>query len=74
MSRTHPQMRFRPPPDLKDRIEHEASANRRSLNAQMVICIETYFAMQHTTTGSPLESSADRRATHHKSAGVQAHG
>lgn len=74
MSRTHPQIRFRPPPDLKERIEQEAAANRRSMNAQMVLCIEKYFEAQNTTSSSTLESNAARRATNHRQTGEKAHG
>jgi|GEM_PF-5332726 len=74
MSRSHPQIRFRPPPDLKDKIEHEAAANRRSMNAQMVFCLELYFEKQNTASSATLDGTAARRATNHRSIGEKDHG
>lgn len=47
MSREDPQMKIRLPAELKERIEAEAKANGRSMNAQIVFMLERYFFLSY---------------------------
>jgi hypothetical protein len=43
MSREHPQMRIRLPPELKEKIEEAAHDNRRSMNAEVIARLQASF-------------------------------
>lgn len=43
MTREDPQMKLRLPPELKERIEQAAKANRRSNNAEIVDALESRY-------------------------------
>lgn len=57
MSRTDPQFKLRMPPELRAQVEQAAKAAHRSLNAEIVIRLESTFA-QATTRANELEASA----------------
>lgn len=46
MSRSHPQVNFRIPPDLKDSLEKAAEENKRSITAELVARLEESFQGQ----------------------------
>lgn len=43
MSRTDPQFKLRLPIELKERIEEKAKKNKRSINAELVDCLEKHY-------------------------------
>ncbi|HCG41081.1 Arc family DNA-binding protein [Stutzerimonas stutzeri] len=50
MSRTDPQFKLRMPAALRAQVEQSAWAARRSLNAEIVICLESSFAHVASST------------------------
>lgn len=44
MSRVDPQFKLRMPPALRAQVEQAATASRRSLNAEIVVRLESTFA------------------------------
>lgn len=45
-----PAIGLRPPPDLRDWLEHEAMANQRSLNGQVIWALQQYRKQQEATS------------------------
>lgn len=43
MARSHPQVNFRMPQELKDRLEQSAKENGRSITSELVIRLENSF-------------------------------
>jgi hypothetical protein len=43
MSREHPQIRIRLPPELKEKIKEAAHDNRRSMNAEVIARLQASF-------------------------------
>lgn len=56
MSRSDPQFKLRLPLELKECIEEEAKRNKRSINAELVACLERNYAKTLDTT-LPLKQS-----------------
>lgn len=46
MARTDPQVSLRLPVDIRDRIRERAAASRRSINAEIVHCLECVLGAQ----------------------------
>lgn len=57
MTREDPQMKLRLPPDLKDRLTEAATANNRSLNAEVVSRLQDSFA-NHVGRGTRVSEHA----------------
>jgi hypothetical protein len=59
VSRTDPQFKLRVPPALRDQIERAALAARRSMNAEVVIRLESTFAPRQVPAGIEPMSQTD---------------
>lgn len=61
MSRSHPQVNFRIPPELKEKLEAAAMENKRSVTAELVARLEDTFlieeAIQTIAPGMPLSEA-----------------
>ncbi|WP_310067873.1 Arc family DNA-binding protein [Paraburkholderia caledonica] len=59
MTREDPQMKLRLPPDLKDRLTEAATANNRSLNAEVVSRLQESFSNHTGRSGRVSEHALD---------------
>jgi hypothetical protein len=55
MSRTDPQLRVRLPPEIRDWLERNAAQNRRSINGEIIICVEE--AIQRSVLAEPAQAA-----------------
>jgi hypothetical protein len=60
MNKRDPQIHVRCPPDIKKWLEDQAQENRRTLNAQIVYCMEQH--MLRSTAGQSCESAVGNPA------------
>ncbi|MDY0191673.1 MAG: Arc family DNA-binding protein [Desulfuromonas sp.] len=62
MSRAHPQVNFRIPPDLKEQLEQAAKENHRSITAELVARLEETFEIEGSlkvvAPGAPVTGTA----------------
>ena len=58
MARTDPQVNFRIPADLKDKIEQAAINNGRSITGELVIRLEDSFKLETHPYKIPMDVSA----------------
>lgn len=59
MSRSDPQFKLRLPLELKERIEEDAKKNKRSINAEIVSCLESEYLSQSKNSIERLEQKLD---------------
>lgn len=62
MSRAHPQVNFRIPPDLKEQLEQAAKENHRSITAELVARLEETFEIDESlkvvAPGAPVTGTS----------------
>lgn len=62
MSRAHPQVNFRIPPDLKEQLEQAAKENHRSITAELVARLEETFEIEESlkvvAPGAPVTGTS----------------
>lgn len=56
MSRADPQVNFRLPTELRERIKVHARAHRRSVTAEMIVLLELALAKQNAPTAGTVEA------------------
>jgi len=64
MARNDPQVNFRLPQDLRDRLEDAAKENKRTLTAEIVVRLEDSFAAPLSKQDLSDEASALLRQLH----------
>lgn len=57
MSRVDPQANFRLPAALRDRLKAQAVRNRRSMNAELIVLIESGLQKEHAPLAATGEAS-----------------
>ena len=50
------------PDDVYERLKHSAQTHRRSLNSEVIVCLETMLFPAKVTTGERLERARALRA------------
>ncbi|WP_415424160.1 Arc family DNA-binding protein [Acetobacter fabarum] len=59
MSRSSPQVRFRPPLELQEQILRSAVSNRRSMNSEIVLILERHYAETKKASEHGLGNRSD---------------
>ncbi|WP_415429515.1 Arc family DNA-binding protein [Acetobacter malorum] len=57
VSRLYPQVRFRPSPELHEKIIRAAAHERRSINSEIVLILERHYEQTEKAPGNSLQAT-----------------